>query len=267
MATEASIATYLPYLRRFARSLTGSEDHGDRFVLEALEAIAESPGPMDSAPEMFVRLYQQLVQAWMEQGAPCSTDEPGLNAGLRAAGEHLGGMSPLPRAAFLLRWVERLSVPRIAQILECAEAEVHALTEQAGSEIAVQITTDVLIIEDEPIISMDVEAMVTELGHRVVGVVRTREEALRAIRHQLPGLILADIHLADESSGLDAVNDILDHRPIPVVFITAYPERLQVGIRPEPTLLISKPYRSETVRAAISQVLFFDIKAHRDLVN
>lgn len=267
MSIEASIPTYLPYLRRFARSLTGSETSGDRFALEALERVARGPAPKASAPEMFVCLYRLLLQAWLAAGAPCTAADAQADAGLRAAGERLGGMSPLPRAAFLLRWVEGLSVGRTAQILECPEAAVHALAEQAGTEIAAQITTDVLIIEDEPIISMDVEAMVTELGHRVVGVARTREEAMIATRQQLPGLILADIHLADESSGLDAVNDILEHRPIPVVFITAYPERLQDAARPQPTLLISKPYRSETVKAAISQVLFFDSRAHRDLAS
>lgn len=267
MAIEASIPTYLPYLRRFARSLTGSEASGDGFALAALEAVARDPAPAEGTPAIFVRLYRHLVQGWMEAGAPCTAAAGGIDAGLRAADAHLGAMSPLPRAAFLLRWVEGLSVPRIAEILECGEEAVHALTEQAGCEIAEQITTDVLIIEDEPIISMDVEAMVTELGHRVVGVARTREEAMVATRQRLPGLILADIHLADKSSGLDAVNDILDHRPIPVVFITAYPERLQHGTRPQPTLLISKPYRSETVKAAISQVLFFDTRAHRELAG
>ncbi len=123
------------------------------------------------------------------------------------------------------------------------------------------ISTSVLIIEDEPIIAVDLETLVTDLGHTVTDVARTHREALAAIAHHEPGLVLADIHLADGSSGLDAVNDILAQCNVPVIFITAYPERLLTGERPEPTFLITKPFRTEVVTAIISQALFFDRRA------
>ena len=72
-----------------------------------------------------------------------------------------------------------------------------------------------------------------------------------------PGLILADIQLADGSSGLDAVNELLRTFEVPVIFITAYPERFLTGERPEPTYLITKPFLPETVQATIGQALFF----------
>jgi CheY-like chemotaxis protein len=73
-----------------------------------------------------------------------------------------------------------------------------------------------------------------------------------------PDLILADIQLADNSSGIDAVADLLEELgDVPVIFITAYPERLLTGDRPEPTYLVTKPFQEQTVRAAISQALFF----------
>jgi hypothetical protein len=46
-----------------------------------------------------------------------------------------------------------------------------------------------------------------------------------------------------------------------VIFITAYPERLLTGERPEPTFLITKPFQPEIVKAVISQALFFDANA------
>ena len=55
----------------------------------------------------------------------------------------------------------------------------------------------------------------------------------------------------------DAVDDILKIETVPVIFITAYPERLLTGDRPEPTYLITKPFKEESVRAAIAQALFF----------
>jgi CheY-like chemotaxis protein len=151
----------------------------------------------------------------------------------------------------------------VAAALDRREEEVVGLIDAAGREIASQISTEVLIIEDEPIIAMDLEALVEELGHTVAGISRTHTEAVAAVAAHRPGLVLADIHLADGSSGLDAVNEILASYEVPVIFITAYPERLLTGERPEPTFLITKPFRTETVKAIISQALFFDRKAHR----
>jgi CheY-like chemotaxis protein len=105
--------------------------------------------------------------------------------------------------------------------------------------------------------------MLRDLGHRVTSVARTHKDALKAATVQKPGLVLADIRLADGSSGLDAVNDILGTLAVPVVFITAYPQKLMTGERPEPTFLITKPFREDAVKAIISQVLFFDQQAHR----
>jgi CheY-like chemotaxis protein len=100
------------------------------------------------------------------------------------------------------------------------------------------------------------EAVVENLGHRVIGIACTRTEAIMLARIKSPGLILADIQLADGSSGLDAVNDLLNTFEVPVIFITAYPERFLTGERPEPAFLISKPCQSATVSALISQALF-----------
>ena len=84
-------------------------------------------------------------------------------------------------------------------------------------------------------------------------VAATHHEALDAVARKRPGLVLADIQLADGSSGIDAVKDILQSYDVPVIFITAFPERLLTGERPEPTFLITKPFQPETVKAAIGQ--------------
>lgn len=119
------------------------------------------------------------------------------------------------------------------------------------------MATQVLIIEDQPVIAADIEAIVRELGHQVIGVATTRDEAIGEAGRTRPGLILADIQLADGSSGIDAVGDILEGAAIPVIFITAFPERLLTGERPEPTFLITKPFDATTVKATIGQALFF----------
>jgi CheY-like chemotaxis protein len=110
-------------------------------------------------------------------------------------------------------------------------------------------------------IGLDLKALVENLGHKVIGVARTRTEAVAIARTKPPGLILSDIQLADGSSGLDAVDDLLNTFEVPVIFITAYPERFLTGLRPEPALLVSKPYQPATVSALVSQALFFERNA------
>jgi CheY-like chemotaxis protein len=172
--------------------------------------------------------------------------------------QRLSRMTPINRQALLLTAMEGFSNRETAKILQVDESQVSSLIDVALKEIDNQIATTVLIIEDEPIISMDLEQIVRDLGHDVVATVATRDEAADATATQKPGLVLADIQLADGSSGIDAVKDIFTRFSVPVIFVTAYPERLLTGERPEPTFLITKPFLQSTVKAAIGQALFFN---------
>jgi CheY-like chemotaxis protein len=258
MSLSATLGPHLPYLRRFARVLTGSQATGDAYAAAALEAVVADRSVLAEDMEPRAALYRVFLRIWQPVSARHDAPEDE-----HASDRNLAAMTPLPRAAFLLHTVEGFSIETIAAALDRRVEEVSGLIDTAGREIASQISTDVLIIEDEPIIAMDLEALVEELGHKVAGISRTHTEAVAAVTAHRPGLVLADIHLADGSSGLDAVNEILSSYEVPVVFITAYPERLLTGERPEPTFLITKPFRTETVKAIISQALFFDRRAHR----
>jgi CheY-like chemotaxis protein len=143
-------------------------------------------------------------------------------------------------------------------LLECDRADVDRMVAEALDEIERQTQASVLIIEDEPLIAMDLESLVRDLGHDVAAIATTRTEAVAAAKANRPTLVLADIQLADDSSGIDAVRDILTEFTVPVIFITAFPERLLTGDRPEPAFLITKPFQRSSVKAAISQALFFD---------
>ena len=264
MSISQAIAPHLPHLRRFARALTGSQRGGDAYVVETLEAIVADPSGFADGTDLRCNLYKLFLALWgsvaingqTEGGALTSTDEIG-------AARQLGSISLRPRVALLLSAVENFDLSDVARTMSCTAAEAQGLLERANVEIAAQISTDVLIIEDEPLIALDLQNLVEDLGHRVVDVARTHREALSAIEQHRPGLILADIQLADGSSGLEAVNEILESIEVPVIFITAYPERFLTGAPPEPAFLIAKPFTIEQVRAVISQVLFFNKTAHR----
>jgi len=261
MSQTAPIAANLPYLRRFARALTGSQASGDAYAVAALEAIAEDATIADGPLEPRLVLYQVFLRIWGSLAVNQREDDLPANPTMRAADRTLEALTPLPRVVFLLRALEGFTTAEIGAIMDRPASEIVEWLDIAGRQISAQLRTDVLIIEDEPIIAMDLEAMVTDLGHSVTRIARTHAEAVAAIAEQAPGLVLADIQLADGSSGLDAVNDILTVCNVPVVFITAYPERLLTGDRPEPTFLITKPFRTDTVKAVISQALFFDRRA------
>jgi DNA-directed RNA polymerase specialized sigma24 family protein/CheY-like chemotaxis protein len=265
MSVAATISPHLPYLRRFARALTGSQASGDAYVVATLEAVVGGQSVLAPGLDARVALYRVFLRIWgslpMNHDVAAGSDAEASD--LEAADRNLAAISALPRVAFLLHSVEGFSTEEIAGALDRPAREVAELIDRAGREIAAQISTDVLIIEDEPVIAIDLETLVEDLGHRVIGIASTHAEAVAAAAGQSPGLVLADIRLADGSSGLEAVNDILGSTDVPVIFITAYPERLLTGERPEPTFLITKPFRGDTVKAVISQALFFDRRASR----
>jgi len=260
MPLGQQLAPHLPFLRRYARALTGSQKHGDHYVRATLEAIVAAPEefPRDVDPRL--GLYRTFQVIW---GSTNGDDRPdaGALAGDEAetiARARLERMTPLSRQALLLTAMEGFSPEDAAYLINVDAENIESLVAEALAEIERQTRARVLIIEDEPIIAMDIETIVRDLGHDVTGVAVTRDEAVALATSDRPGLVLADIQLADDSSGIDAVRDIIAQFSVPVIFITAFPERLLTGERPEPTFLITKPFQRSTVKAAISQALFFD---------
>ena len=259
MSLGQDLAPHLPFLRRYARALTGSQVHGDNFVRATLETIVAQPHefPRDIDPRL--GLYRTFHAIWSSANID-EGEEPtmAIDGAEGIAHARLARVTPLSRQALLLTSLEGFSNEDTAYLIDATPDDVESLVAEALAEIERQTHADVLIIEDEPIIAMDIESIVRDLGHNVTGVAVTRDEAIAQARKSPPGLVLADIQLADDSSGIEAVKDILAEFAVPVIFITAFPERLLTGTRPEPTFLITKPFQRATVKAAISQALFFD---------
>ena len=260
MSLSARIAPHLPYLRRFSRAATGSQSSGDALVAATLEAIIADVDVFPDLSSDRISLYRIFTRlfASVNVRVPEVENPPAWEA---KAAANLSAIAPVARQAFLLVAVEGFSEKEAAEVLDVDETALSALLAEASEEISRQVATDVLIIEDEPLIAMDIEQMVESLGHRVVGIARTHKEAVSLFSSSRPKMVLADIQLADGSSGIDAVNEILAASPVPVIFITAFPERLLTGERPEPTFLVTKPFNPDMVKALISQALFFDRQA------
>jgi CheY-like chemotaxis protein len=247
MSLREALVAELPFLRRYARALTGSQSLGDAAVREMLEALLEAPDEFDSDKPVRAELFRIFHHLW----------NPEIVGTLASKGRS-GVIAQFPvtmRQSLLLTAVEGFSEEEAAAILGIEVDQVGELVGDARSAIEDALSAEVLIIEDESIIAMHIKQIVESLGHTVVGIVRTHREAVAAAKEKRPELVLADISLADGSSGIDAVKEILAEQDVPVIFITAFPERLLTGSRPEPTYLITKPFEPETVVATIGQAL------------
>ena len=241
MPLGQDLAPHIPFLRRYARAVTGSQAAGDALVRATLEAIAAAPREFARDVDPRLALYGRLLER------------------LDASDRFLSvGQALLPgwRQALLLTAMEGFTPEDAGLLMNCDRQEVEQLADEAVMRLERQPPAPTLIIEDEPMIAMDLEDLLADLGHSVTGIAATHDRAVAMARAHRPALVLADIQLADSSCGLEAVHDILADFRVPVVFITAFPERLLTGKRPEPAFLITKPFQIATVRAAIGQALF-----------
>lgn len=256
MSLAREIAPHLPLLRRYARALTGAQVSGDAYVAASLEAIVANPEEFPTDLEPRAALYKVFHHIWESASIETASEED--NAGARKVQERLKALAPLTRQVLLLTTLENFTPQEASQILGRDAEEVNALLDEAIEELHRQTKSRVLIIEDEAVIAMDLSDLVTAAGHEVCAMETTASGAVAAAKRERPDLVLADIQLADNSSGIDAVKEILASFSVPVIFITAFPARLLTGERPEPTFLITKPYSPDMVRAAVSQALFFE---------
>ena len=188
MSLGQELAPHLPFLRRYARALTGSQSHGDAFVRATLEAIVAKPDefPRDVDPRL--GLYKTFHAIWstanIEEGEEPVQSATGAESIAQA---RLSRITPLSRQALLLTSLEGFSSEDTGYLISASPADVDSLVAEALEEIERQTLADVLIIEDEPIIAMDIETIVRDLGHNVTGVAVTRDEAVAQARSNPPG--------------------------------------------------------------------------------
>ncbi len=251
------VAKRLPYLRRYARALTGAQDRGDRYIRVCLEVLLKEPHRISPEGDIRLQLYSLFHEIWTPRpaGEGVTSIVDLAPSAQRSVEAKLDTLAPRERQMLLLTSLEGFSIKHAADILKLPLAEASDVLARAWEHVNRQLATTVLVIEDEPIIALDIAGIVRDLGHTVVGIAASQTEAVALARAKRPGLVLADIHLGEGGSGLSAVNEILKSVDVPVIFVTAYPERLLTGERPEPTYLVTKPFEPDTLKATIFQAL------------
>ena len=242
---QTAITAELPYLRRYARTLTGSQSIGDAAVRETLQAMIAAPDEVDESAPVRLELYRVFHRIWTDSSLR-PIDIPGAI---------VGSLPRRLRKALLLTTIEGFTTAETAYILSKSESEVEDFVTQARSAIHAMLSAKIMIIEDEAIIALHLKSLMVSMGNDVAAIVRTEGEAIAAAEQVQPELILADVNLADGSSGIDAVRQILGTMSVPVIFITAFPEKLLTGDGSEPAYVISTPFDPDNVVATVWQAL------------
>ena len=254
--TSDALDHALPYLRRYARALTGNQQTGDHLAMDALQMLVQRPEELAVQESPKAALFHAFHLIWQAAGYTVKAAETALE---KQAHKHLSALEKGSREALLLSSVEQFSHEDVARIMGLETTAITGLLDKAHADVAASVRGNVLVIEDEAVTAMEIESVVLSMGHTLVGTARTHADAVALAQKTSPDLILSDIQLADGSSGDEAVAEILTHGDdvIPVIFITAFPERFLTGTRPEPAFLITKPYSEDQVRSAVSQAMFF----------
>lgn len=253
MTFTHAVAPELPFLRRYSRAITGSQVLGDAAVRETLEAILAAPEEFNVDGPARLELYRVFHKIWQPIVASLGGNDNNPEMSARA------------RQVLMLTAVEGFSLKDASHILMTDVDALSSDLEAAKAFMADSLKSQVMIIEDEAIIALHIQSIVKGVGHDVLGVARTHAEAVKMAKDTKPELVLADISLADGSSGIDAVKEILESIDVPVIFVTAFPERLLTGERPEPTFLITKPFEPIMLTATIAQALLTDREQKAEL--
>lgn len=250
------IGKHVPFLRRYGRALSGNQADGDSIAAATLNSVLQASSIFDRDIEPKVALFSVFQRIWVQSMADIFVDEDGDLA--KQAQAHLAKLGSGSRDALLLNSLEQFSIEDISTIMRTDPSHVRQLLDEAYNDMAHSVTGRVLIIEDDAIIANEIDTIVSSMGHRVTGSADTHAAAVDMAHQHEPDLILADILLADDTSGIEATEEILTtYKDKPVVFITGHPEILLTGEKPEPTFLIPKPFLKDQVRTAVSQALFF----------
>ena len=251
----SAVATLIPRLRRHARLLSGSQQVGDEYVRICLELISAEPRHIEQGP-LPLLLFRTFHQVWAAVATTLERNQPDDEAGMDSRLEQgLAALPSLQRRVLLLQVVEEFSPEEVGQILTLDPALVRALVAEAREELVKEVTVPVLIIEDEPMIAMELSRIVRSMGHTVAGVASRESSALAQAEKRRPGMVLADVQLIDDDNGIVAAQSILERFDVPVVFVTGFPERLLTGGRLEPAFVVAKPFDEEALKVTLAQAL------------
>jgi len=118
LSTSQTVAQHLPYLRRYARALSGNQASGDAYVAAALETLVQDPKVLETGASTRIALYRLFTKIWNSVGI---NGQSGSGEAAQPVERHLAQIAPMPRQAFLLVALEGLSEDDAAKVLDVDE--------------------------------------------------------------------------------------------------------------------------------------------------
>jgi CheY-like chemotaxis protein/DNA-directed RNA polymerase specialized sigma24 family protein len=246
----------LPYLRRYARALTGSQAQGDEWVRLCVEVLLQQPELLHAEPTTkagIFQLFHRLQRPFSALDRSAGTGDPSLPANRLEV--ELLAIPDMQRSVLLLNMLEDFSIDEAGYILGITTQDASQALHDAREGLWRRASVRVLIIEDEAVIALDVAQIVRSAGHQVVGIAASEHTAIELATKHAPDLVIADIQLKHGDDGRAAVREILKSMSVPVIFVTGFPERLLTGEGVEPAFVITKPFAADQLKMAIAQAL------------
>jgi len=242
---------HLPFLRRYARALTGSIEAGDDLVAAAVKESLQRPDGYGLGSPVRLPLYSLLHNLFDHEGpwpAPPPSTHPMETA--------LAMLPETERRLFLLVSLEELTIVDAARILDIGLNEARALMTDAQEALREALIANILIVEDDAIIAFDLAETVRNMGHKVCGTATTMEAALATARSCQPTLALMDLRLAHGDSGITTAQVLRRSSELPIIFVTAFGDELTRQGLEHLGPIIRKPFTREQIERAITQAVF-----------
>lgn len=233
----------LPYLRRYARALTGTTAAGDLLVTRVLESALGSRDPTRAA------LYRRMNHAHDAAGVPRLASVHPVESALYALDE-------LDRRVYLLVNLEDLALTEAAEVVGITPEAAMARLFHAREAVRSRLTAVIMVVEDDAIIAFDLAETVRGMGHIVCGTAATMDEALAVAAEHTPTLALLDIRLAEGDNGIEVAGELRRRRFLPVIFVTAFPDELAKRGLEHLGPVIPKPFTREQIEQAITRAVF-----------
>ena len=116
----------------------------------------------------------------------------------------------------------------------------------------------VFVVEDESIVSKDIQNSLIKIGYEVVGSSPTGEKAIEDIQNSSPDIVLMDIMLKGEINGIETAEIVRNNFSIPIIFLTAYTDEdtLQKAKITEPHGYILKPFKEIDLQTSIEMAIY-----------
>jgi len=267
---ERELYDQLPYLRRYARALTGATERGDALATRCVEVVVMAPtrfgldrgkGARLSLYALLNLLFDQGADHWANQWADDRVED-GEPPTARPA------VSPLPieralatlpesdRRLYLLVTLEELTLAEAAQILNLGPTEAIDRLKTARERVRSVLTQRVLVVEDNALLAMEIGEVVADMGHVVCGTAVNERQALSLLKAEKPTLALLDVRLADGGSGVEIARHLKRTRALRTIFVTAFDGDLEDLDACHLGQIVRKPFTGAAIRAAISRAVF-----------